>query len=803
MNRSGKYMTAVFAICLVALLAPKDALADGAVTIEVGHSWSKSFGRTPFESKPTITVANPGIASVSWSGGESGTLTITGEEEGETVVTVTGKVRVVGFGAGGGLTVKDVTGKISVTVTAKGEYARVVVLHVSQKMTIKFPKDMKMGPKAPSNSNPPIVRVRRNSSKQLTLTGRKKGDSMLRFKLFIKQKKGKDKEAPGSIWVIVRACKPPKNKTHVTMGWGDLPTGIITLDGQVSLWVPSGDNYGDVGDAAFVNYSEEDQTCGVEDGSWVRSNDDQYQDIVLTDVPTYPEDEPSGASSLDEEFSLPTETVVVVKDVPGGCTVLAKPAPPAGNVDQCTLEPPDEESEALVSVADEVSQIDFTKKPLTSISPEQAKATACQAAFWKVGSQIDSVEGNEVTNEDLENHFFSTYLSATADTREKMTPEKRDEMDKIVRDDLRTVVESIDFVTKKHEGKPAVSGPPAGLEWLASPPPPGAGAVVIRNGDSTVGVVLPADIQQGDQISGTMIVTPLNAEQPEGQILRDPSGQAHPVQTGRAVTFTANDPTMTWTLTDAEGQVLGTETVPVSTAPASPPAGPALVQSNCATDLPGSFDGNLSNTAVSIADRPAVVLAESPRQAIVVPGDLGQTTGNVAIEVTDAGQTFTHNTRAVNTSVDSPQIEQGQWGAANVIVRGLDTDQTQGPIGVAVTNSTPTAVKLKNGRNRQHFQVDPKEIRDDGTYHLEVPVFAVGTGVYVLAASTSSGLLQQSQCATLNCSPCGDIWFCDDKGKVSCGGTRTCSCGGGAGHRRVGGPCGFWLCACPFGTCKC
>ena len=66
------------AVCLAVLLAAMPARAgDGAVTVGVGHSWTKSFGKTPFESTPKISVDKPAIASVSWRGEESGTLVIT------------------------------------------------------------------------------------------------------------------------------------------------------------------------------------------------------------------------------------------------------------------------------------------------------------------------------------------------------------------------------------------------------------------------------------------------------------------------------------------------------------------------------------------------------------------------------------------------------------------------------------------------------------------------------------------------------------------------------------------------------
>jgi hypothetical protein len=55
-----------------------------------------------------------------------------------------------------------------------------------------------------------------------------------------------------------------------------------------------------------------------------------------------------------------------------------------------------------------------------------------------------------VTNQQLTDRFFNTYLAATAAARREMTPERRDEMDRMVRDDLATVVEAVDFATKPH-----------------------------------------------------------------------------------------------------------------------------------------------------------------------------------------------------------------------------------------------------------------------------------------------------------------------------------------------------------------
>ena len=126
-----------------------------------------------------------------------------------------------------------------------------------------------------------------------------------------------------------------------------------------------------------------------------------------------------------------------------------------------------------------------------------------------------------------------------------MTPEKRDELDNVVREDLTTIVGSIDFATKRHTTDPVVSHTvsvasvgwapildlSAGLAWMAAAPPENAGNVVVRNGESSVGVLLVRDIRQGDQVSGTIVPLPLDGHH-DGLRLRDPSGQIHPSRPG-------------------------------------------------------------------------------------------------------------------------------------------------------------------------------------------------------------------------------------------------------------------------------
>ena len=213
-------------------------------------------------------------------------------------------------------------------------------------------------------------------------------------------------------------------------------------------YIPSGGNYGDIGDGFCINDGGVPVAFTIPDGSWMHSDDPNHQDMLVTDVPTREGNECSGAEALDVAITVPPETVVVVKDLPGVCPDYEKDPPTAGDSAHYELQPPNDKSRALVAVVDEVAAIDFTAKPLKGMKPGQAAETACQGAVWMAESRIDEVEGNEVSTEELHGRFFMTYLAAVDPAHRELDDEERDQLDDAVRDDLTTIVNAIDFATK-------------------------------------------------------------------------------------------------------------------------------------------------------------------------------------------------------------------------------------------------------------------------------------------------------------------------------------------------------------------
>ena len=67
-----------------------------------------------------------------------------------------------------------------------------------------------------------------------------------------------------------------------------------------------------------------------------------------------------------------------------------------------------------------------------------------------VASRIDEVEGNEVTRDELMGRFYTTYLAAVDAQVRPLDEETRDALDTATGNDLNTILDSIDFVSKQY-----------------------------------------------------------------------------------------------------------------------------------------------------------------------------------------------------------------------------------------------------------------------------------------------------------------------------------------------------------------
>jgi len=462
----------------VILSAPHSALAKDNVTIVgEGHSRTKSFGKVPFESKPTVESRDPSIATASWAGEESGSLVITGVKEGKTKVRVRGKIRVTEIGPGGKklMTVKPYTGIVLVQVVKSDKYTKVAVIYVKQKMSIKFPDRYRKATPV-KNSNRRVVTVTSQTRTRVTIRGVKVGKSRLTFLLEVKLKSGKKKKVPANILVKVIDKKVPKGKEHVTIGWDDMlilsepdkegKRKIVKPGKKVSMledWPAqpgvfcsfraSGRNYGAIGDLTIDNSTDKPVTVTIPPGLLLDSDDPKIQDLYVADVPT--ETPCAGAGEIGKPITIPPHVAYAIKDIPGFCPDGEKDPPAAETEEKSvyTACKPDEKSATLLEAIAAVKKMDVGELKLNVFDEKKARAMICQGALWRIDSRIDEEPDNEFTSVKLDSQFFEAFTESAKAALDKMPKEKREKVENVVKDDIKKLVAAADFVTKKHAPK--------------------------------------------------------------------------------------------------------------------------------------------------------------------------------------------------------------------------------------------------------------------------------------------------------------------------------------------------------------
>lgn len=479
----------MLAVGIVILSAPFDVAAeDDVVVVGEGHSRTKSFGKTPFDSKPAVSSADASIATASWTGEESGSLVITGVKEGTTTVTVKGRIRVVEIGPGAKniLTVKPYVGTVTVKVIKSEKYTKLAIIHVKQKMSIKFPKEYRKASPV-KNSNRRVVTVTSQTGVRITIRGEKVGESWLTFLMEVKLKDGKKKKVPASILVRVIAGKPEKDETHVSKGWDELFIGeIIILNpgpgmdehgkpipkpedkevGMLQDWPSqegiycsfqaSGRNYGAIGDLTIENATEKPVTVTVPPGLLLDSDDPKVQDLYVADVPT--EEPCAGAKDIDKPITIAPNASYAIKDIPGFCPDGEKDPPAAETDGQSvyTAVKPDEKAGTLLDAIAAVKKMDVGNLKLDVFKEKKARAMIAQGSLWQIDSKIDEEPNNDFTSENLKTRFFEAFKVSAKDSLEKMSTAKRKQVETVVKDDIQKIVAATDFVTKQSTSKSSI-----------------------------------------------------------------------------------------------------------------------------------------------------------------------------------------------------------------------------------------------------------------------------------------------------------------------------------------------------------
>lgn len=257
----------------------------------------------------------------------------------------------------------------------------------------------------------------------------------------------------------------------------------------------------------------------------------------------------------------------------------------------------------------------------------------------------------------------------------------------------------------------------------------GANVLAFQTEYGRIITYLPSDMRAGDAISGTVYIEPNGAD--DGA-RRDNAARlsGYVVDVGGTQTRVA-DSVIRFTVGAAPGlipvvlsngtQVLGAEEIMTGPAVAGgvENALPAAAQAGEPLGIPGAFDGDVSNTTAQVGGGAAEVVAESPRQVVVMCPPAP--TGPVTVSVNDGGHTVTGNTNVVGISLSAPRTTLARGERTQVTLRVIGLQGMQTPLGVALWASP--SVSLQGG-NTQTVAIDPASANSAGealrVYQLRV-----------------------------------------------------------------------------------
>lgn len=165
---------------------------------------------------------------------------------------------------------------------------------------------------------------------------------------------------------------------------------------------------------------------------------------------------------------------------------------------------------------------------------------------------------------------------------------------------------------------------------------------------------------------------------------------------------------------------------------------PLSTQAGRPIPITGPFDGDASNTSATYGGRPAEILAESPRQAIVRTENLGP--GQHDLRVTDQGRTVSGACNCLTLRLSAPKttLKRGERTTISVKVEGLAGLPDEAfPLQCTLRNTTPEVINL-NGSDTASWRLTPKNAGTDGACTFTANATGIRAGTFTLAAEVSS-----------------------------------------------------------------
>ncbi len=281
----------------------------------------------------------------------------------------------------------------------------------------------------------------------------------------------------------------------------------------------------------------------------------------------------------------------------------------------------------------------------------------------------------------------------------------------------------------------------------------GLTTIVFDTRDAIFSVILPDDLQNGDNISGTFsfITAGITEAQIEKSLMEvrkykfnfsNPETQTsvlqklnniNPFQQINLLPLKITS-SLIFNLTESTGKIYSKEIKPDND--------PYFTVSDCISPvhfllgkpyrITGTFDGNAANTRVSIGNTYFPVLAESPRQCIVQIPEKMPAMEKMEIKVVeDFKPKCIQSVIQVKMSVGSDKItiKKGETITVFLTIKGLEGMDKLSFL--TVENKTPTVISLKDG-NKQNFEITSDMFKEGKDLKMNFDVKGITSGDFSL-----------------------------------------------------------------------
>ena len=258
----------------------------------------------------------------------------------------------------------------------------------------------------------------------------------------------------------------------------------------------------------------------------------------------------------------------------------------------------------------------------------------------------------------------------------------------------------------------------------------------------TITVILPSEINPGDTISGTFFPDAKAKDVTDVQIDLGTSHGPPPeiVNSPRRKWDVPPDagPRLSLTVWTTDGTSFGTTYVNIGTKKPKPTQFnfPNFMRIGATAVINGPFDGDAENTVVKSTGVECAVVAESPRNAIVlVPSSMKM--GQNTVELSEPKQKAEGPARFLSVQISSPKgsLSRGEVSTVTVKVDGLlGMPATQSAM-IVLENMSPKVIDIEG--KQKHFLF--AKATEDGTYSWTLGITSLINGKFAVGAYVDPG----------------------------------------------------------------